>query len=116
MTLKEHIKEEVMKHMIKHSIHCSDKLLSYIINSVSSGTCAFQLIYIPLPSLLKKVNSNVIVKEVKPLNYQDIRIKTTKFGKLYSYDSGVRFQWGESETLIIDIQKIRHQKILDILD
>jgi hypothetical protein len=36
-------------------------------------------------------------------------------GTIYSYDGGKRYQWFESETLLIDLKLLREYKLNEIL-
>ena len=115
MTKRDFITSKINQHLQRHSISTDSNIEADIINSAISGNTAFQIVY-----TLKSKNPNVLQESMvlcgfTILNSQKIKSKFTKHGILYSYDDGIRYQWNDRETLIIDLSEFRQNIISKIL-
>lgn len=101
MNIKDTIRCEIINHLLKYNLVCKPELIE---SMVETNKYAFQIIY----------NEKEVIR-FKPLNHKDVRIEKNEFNTLYSYDGGVRFQWFEKETILIDISEIRDVKLNKLL-
>jgi hypothetical protein len=108
---------EIKSHLDRWSILYDSKQMDSIIELVIGGCSAFQLIYSDFNSTVFSKEKYLCLAEVKPLDRGKIkkRYDTITQSLIFSYDDGVRYQWFEKETLLIDISLIRDLKIENIL-
>jgi hypothetical protein len=97
------VKSELDLHKVRYGLSFSDKITDEIISYVKRGVYAFQLIY----------DEKNEVTLVKPLDWTKVVQNLDYSVTLWSYGGG-RFQYASSETLKIDIQKIRDLKLEDL--
>jgi len=105
MNLKSEIKSQVINHLNRFDIF-SSRVVDDIVNSVIDGNFAFQLIYDDTSTLI----------EWRVLDWNLVKQRPdTNGGLIFSHDGGKRYQWFESETLLIDMRIIRELKLNNIL-
>jgi hypothetical protein len=101
MMVKSYIKKVIDNHEKEFGIDFDISIRDTIEDNINNGVYAFQVIY----------NGHYQVHEIKRLNHSLL-----KYNKLlWSYDNGVRYQWGDTETLVFDHSVIRNIKIEEII-
>jgi hypothetical protein len=87
-----------------------EKDIDEMVEAVLNGTYAFQIIY-------SDMEDNYSFYSFIPRDYRKIvfREETDQTSAAYSYDGGKRFQWFETETLLLDSSIIREMKLNQII-
>ena len=113
MEIAEYIRNEIVKHMNKHRMLVRVEDIDEMVGEALGGTYAFQLIY----NDMKDAEFDCLFYSFIPIDHRKIvfREETENASAIYSYDSGKRFQWFETETLILDSSIIREMKINQII-
>lgn len=114
--LEKYIKDKIISHFDKYHINIKDDELIKLIETVKSGTYAFQIIYdIDLDQVENRYSFNL----AKPLNVNNVKLWEHAYGNigndLWSYDNGKTWKYNTSETLVFDLRVIRELKLDDIL-
>ena len=105
VNVKSEIRTQIVNHLNRYDI-VSNHIVDEIIDSVLAGNSAFQIIYDDDFSITSwTILDRVLIKSMPGIDG----------GTIYSYDGGKRYQWFESETLLIDLRLIREYKLNEIL-
>lgn len=109
MNVKSEIRSQIVKHLNEFSLTTNvnfSTIVDDIINSVTKGNTAFQLIYDETFTLIDwKVLNRYLIKSLPGVSGELI----------FSYDGGKRYQWSKEETFLIDMRLIRECKLNEIL-
>ena len=99
--------------MDKHRMLIHKKDIDEMVDEALKGTYAFQLIY----NDMKDTEFDCSFYSFIPIDYRKIvfREETDQTSAAYSYDGGKRFQWFETETLLLDASIIREIKLNQII-
>lgn len=113
MEISQYIRNEIVKHMEKHRMLVRDEDIDEMVGEVLKGTYAFQIIY----NDMKDTEFDCSFYSFIPIDSRKIvfREETENTSAIYSYDGGKRFQWFETETLLLDASIIREMKINQII-
>ena len=113
MEIAKYIRNEIVKHMEKHRMLVRDEDIDEMVGEVLKGTYAFQIIY----NDMKDTEFDYSLYSFIPIDYRKIvfREETDQTSAAYSYDGGKRFQWFDTETLLLDSSIIREMKINQII-
>jgi hypothetical protein len=113
MEIAKYIRKEITKHMDKHRMLIHKKDIDEMVDEALKGTYAFQLIY----NDMKDTEFDCSFYSFIPIDYRKIvfREETDQTSAAYSYDGGKRFQWFETETLLLDASIIREIKLNQII-
>lgn len=113
MEIAKYIRKEISKHMDKHRMLVHKKDIDEMVDEALRGTYAFQIIY----NNMQDTEFDCSFYSFIPIDYRKIvfREETDQTSAAYSYDGGKRFQWFETETLLLDSSIIREMKINQIL-
>lgn len=113
MEIGKYIRKEITKHMDKHRMLIHKKDIDEMVDEALKGTYAFQLIY----NDMKDTEFDCSFYSFIPIDYRKIvfREETDQTSAAYSYDGGKRFQWFETETLLLDASIIREIKLNQII-
>jgi hypothetical protein len=113
MEIAKYIRKEITKHMDKHRILIHKKDIDEMVDEALKGTYAFQLIY----NDMKDTEFDCSFYSFIPIDHRKIvfREETDQTSAVYSYDGGKRFQWFETETLLLDSSIIREIKLNQII-
>lgn len=116
MKTEDYIRAEITRHLGVHNISYREDQISEMVESVLSGTGAFQIIFDEIFDPFDEIfDERYSLERWKPLD----RKLVLKTGKLYgitmhfmySYDGGKRYQWSEMETIVIDLEALREIKL-----
>ncbi len=90
-----------------------DEDIDEMVDEALKGTYAFQLIY----NDMKYTEFDCSFYSFIPIDHRKIvfREETDQTSAVYSYDGGKRFQWFETETLLLDASIIREIKLNQII-
>jgi hypothetical protein len=115
MEIAEYIRNEVSNHMQKHRMMVLKSDIEEMVEEALKGTYAFQIIYNDIDSKDRMFNSS-FYSFIK-LDHSKIvfREETEKTSAAYSYDGGKRFQWFDTETLLLNPSIIREMKLNKII-
>lgn len=115
MEISQYIRDEIAKHMDKHRMLVRDEDIDEMVDEALKGTYAFQLIYNNIDS--EDGMFNYSLYSFIPIDYRKIvfREETDQTSAAYSYDGGKRFQWFDTETLLLDPSIIREIKLNQII-
>ena len=115
MEISQYIRNEIAKHMDKHRVMVLKSDIEEMVEEALKGTYAFQIIYNNIDS--EDGMFNYSLYSFIPIDYRKIvfREETDQTSAAYSYDGGKRFQWFDTETLILDSSIIREMKINQII-
>lgn len=114
MKTDEYIRGEITRHLDIHKITYRENQIVEIVESVLSGTGAFQIIFEQVFDPFCEDGDEIYVLEkCRALDRSLIRETTTQFGTMYAYD-GKRYQWSEMETILIDQAALRDIKINEL--
>ena len=113
MEIAKYIRKEITKHMDKHRMLIHKKDIDEMVDEALKGTYAFQLIY----NDMKDTEFDCSFYSFIPIDHRKIvfREETDQTSAVYSYDGGKRFQWFETETLLLDSSIIREIKLNQII-
>ena len=113
MEIAKYIRKEITKHMDKHRMLIHKKDIDEMVEEALKGTYAFQLIY----NDMKDTEFDCSFYSFIPIDHRKIvfREETDQTSAVYSYDGGKRFQWFETETLLLDASIIREIKLNQII-
>ena len=113
MEIAEYIRNEIVKHMNKHRMLVRTGDIDEMVEEALKGTYAFQLIY----NDMKDTEFDCSFYSFIPIDHRKIvfREETDQTSAVYSYDGGKRFQWFETETLLLDASIIREIKLNQII-
>lgn len=113
MEISQYIRDEIAKHMEKHRMLVRDEDINEMVDEALKGTYAFQLIY----NDIKYTEFDRSLYSFIPIDHRKIvfREETDQTSAVYSYDGGKRFQWFETETLLLDASIIREIKLNQII-
>jgi len=113
MEISKYIRKEITKHMDKHRMLIHKKDIDEMVEEALKGTYAFQLIY----NDMKDTEFDCSFYSFIPIDHRKIvfREETDQTSAAYSYDGGKRFQWFETETLLLDASIIREIKLNQII-
>lgn len=113
MEISQYIRSEIAKHMEKHRMLVRDEDIDEMVEEALKGTYAFQLIY----NDMKSTEFDRSFYSFIPIDHRKIvfREETDITSAAYSYDGGKRFQWFETETLLLDPSIIREIKLNQII-
>jgi hypothetical protein len=115
MELSEYIRTEISNHMQKHRVMVLKSDIEEMVEEALKGTYAFQIIYSDIDSE-DRMFSYSLYSFIK-LDHSKIvfREETEQTSAAYSYDGGKRFQWFETETLLLNPSIIREMKLNKII-
>ena len=115
MEIAKYIRKEITKHMDKHRVMVLKSDIEEMVEEALKGTYAFQIIYNNIDS--EDGMFNYSLYSFIPIDYRKIvfREETDQTSAAYSYDGGKRFQWFDTETLLLDSSIIREMKINQII-
>ena len=115
MEITEYIRNEITNHMQKHRVMVLKSDIEEMVEEALKGTYAFQIIYNNIDS--EDGMFNYSLYSFIPIDYRKIvfREETDQTSADYSYDGGKRFQWFDTETLLLDSSIIREMKINQII-
>ena len=103
--LKTYISDYIEFHLESHRLAYKSHQIDDMVDLVLSGVTAFRIIY----------NSyNLLSWNI--LDHHLLCFIDNDFGRMYSYDGGKRFQWNETETIVLDKTIMRKIKLDNILD
>jgi hypothetical protein len=107
--INNYIESVIDNHQKEFGLYFNRASREVIHDAINKGVYAFNIIY--------KLGN--LVYEIKFLDYnlcvhEDI-LSSTSRNKMWSYDGGQRYQWGEMETLVFDPSVIRNIKLESIL-
>jgi hypothetical protein len=113
MEIAEYIRNEITNHMQKHRVMVLKSDIEEMVEEALKGTYAFQIIYNDIDSEVFNYSLYSFIK----LDHSKIvfREETEQTSAAYSYDGGKRFQWFETETLLLDPSIIREMKLNQII-
>ena len=113
MEIAEYIRNEIIEHMDKYRMLILEKDIVELVDEVLKGTYAFQIIY----SDMEDTEFDYSFYSFIPRDHRKIvfREETEQTSAAYSYDGGKRFQWFETETLLLDSSIIREMKLNQII-
>ena len=113
MEIAEYIRNEIIVHMDKYRMLIIEKDIVELVDEVLKGTYAFQIIY----SDMEDTEFDYSFYSFIPRDHRKIafRAETEQTSAAYSYDGGKRFQWFETETLLLDSSIIREMKLNQII-
>ena len=118
MEIAKYIRKEITKHMDKHRMLIHKKDIDEMVDEALKGTYAFQLIY----NDMKDTEFDCSFYSFIPIDYRKIvfreetdQTSAAYSSAAYSYDGGKRFQWFETETLLLDASIIREIKLNQII-
>ena len=113
MEIAKYIRKEISKHMDKHRMLVHKKDIDEMVDEALKGTYAFQIIY----NDIQYTEFDCSFYSFIPIDYRKIvfREETDQTSAVYSYDGGKRFQWFETETLLLDASIIREIKLNQII-
>ena len=113
MEIAEYIRNEIIEHMYKHRMLIREKDIVELVDEALKGTYAFQIIY----SEMEDTEFDFSFYSFIPRDHRKIvfREETEQTSAVYSYDGGKRFQWFETETLLLDPSIIREMKLNKII-
>jgi hypothetical protein len=113
MEIAEYIHNEIVKHMDKYHILIRDEDIDEMVDEVLKGTYAFQIIYNDIQDEYPYCSFySFITRDYRKIVFRE---ETEQTSSVYSYDEGIRFQWFEKETLLLDASIIREMKINQII-
>ena len=115
MEIAEYIRNEISNHMQKHRMMVLKSDIEEMVEEALKGTYAFQIINNNIDSedrmfdysfysFIKLDHSKIVFRE-----------ETEQTSATYSYDGGKRFQWFDTETLLLDLSIIREMKLNKII-
>jgi|LauGreDrversion4_2_1035121.scaffolds.fasta_scaffold1015382_1 hypothetical protein len=107
----EYIKDYILDHFLTHRIKVSDDVINDLLNESLNGNFAFQIIY---SDSYEEYPFFYKFKLYKILDHTKLLKKDGDMGLIWSYDSGRRYQWGDSETLKLNNSIIRDIKLKQI--
>ena len=115
MEITEYIRNEITNHMQKHRVMVLKSDIEEMVEEALKGTYAFQIIYNNIDS--EDGMFNYSLYSFIPIDYRKIvfREETDQTSAAYSYDGVKRFQWFDTETLLLDSSIIREIKINQII-
>ena len=115
MEISQYIRIEITNHMQKHRVMILKSDIEEMVEEALKGTYAFQIIYNNIDS--EDGMFNYSLYSFIPIDYRKIvfREETDQTSAAYSYDGGKRFQWFDTETLLLDSSIIREMKINQII-
>ena len=115
MEITEYIRNEITNHMQKYRVMVLKSDIEEMVEEALKGTYAFQIIYNNIDS--EDGMFNYSLYSFIPIDYRKIvfREETDQTSAAYSYDGGKRFQWFDTETLLLDSSIIREMKINQII-
>ena len=115
MEIVEYIRNEIKNHMQKHRVMVLKSDIDEMVEEAMKGTYAFQIIYSDITSEDRMFNCS-FYSFIK-LDHSKIvfREETEQTSAAYSYDGGKRFQWFDTETLILNPSIIREMKLNKII-
>lgn len=112
--VNEYIRAEITRHLCVHNISYQEDQIDEMVDSVLSGTGAFQIIFEQVfDPFCEDGDERYFLERGKPLDRNLIRETTTQFGTMYAYD-GKRYQWSEMETILIDLEALREIKLKNL--
>ena len=116
MEIAEYIRNEIASHMQKHRVMALKSDIDEMVEEALKGTYAFQIIYHDIDSDEDRMFNSSFYSFIK-LDHSKIvfREETEKTSAAYSYDGGKRFQWFDTETLILYPSIIREMKLNQII-
>ena len=116
MEIAEYIRNEITNHMQKHRVMVLKSTIEEMVEEALKGTYAFQIIYNDIDSDEDRMFNYSLYSFIK-LDHSKIvfREETEQTSAAYSYDGGKRFQWFETETLILNPSTIREMKLNKII-
>jgi len=115
MEISEYIRNEITSHMQKHSVMVLKSDIEEMVEEAMKGTYAFQIIYSDINSVDRMFSYSFysfIKLDHSKIVFQE---ETEQTSAVYSYDGGKRFQWFETETLILNPSIIREMKLNQII-
>jgi hypothetical protein len=104
MNVRSEIRTQIVNHLNRYDI-VSNHVGDDIIDSVLAGNSAFQIIHDDFSITSWTILDRSLIKSMPGIDG----------GTIYSYDGGKRYQWFESETLLIDLKLLREYKLNEIL-
>jgi hypothetical protein len=116
MEIAEYIRNEVSNHMQKHRMMVLKSDIEEMVEEALKGTYAFQIIYNNIDSAEDRMFDCSFYSFIK-LDHSKIvfREETEQTSAVYSYDGGKRFQWFDTETLLLNPSIIREMKLNQII-
>lgn len=120
MKTEDYIRAEITRHLGVHNISYREDQISEMVESVLSGTGAFQIIFDEVFDPFREDDydygdERYSLERWKPLDRSLIKktdtIYDTTMHFTYSYDGGKRYQWSEMETIVIDLEALREIKL-----
>jgi hypothetical protein len=116
MEIAEYIRNEVSNHMQKHRMMVLKSDIEEMVEEALKGTYAFQIIYNNIDSTEDRMFDCSFYSFIK-LDHSKIvfREETEQTSAVYSYDGGKRFQWFDTETLLLNPSIIREMKLNQII-
>jgi hypothetical protein len=119
MEIAEYIRNEISNHMQKHRVMVLKSTIDEMVEEAMKGTYAFQIIYNDIDSedRFKARMFNFSLYSFIKLDHSKIvfREETEQTSAAYSYDGGKRFQWFDTETLLLNPSIIREMKLNQII-
>jgi len=117
--LAEYIRKSIASHLEDYRIRAPKKTIDEMVVQALGGILAFQIIYSDIRHSLFEYR----LEKYKALDYRKVlhskdiyrEHQTYSDLRLWSYDSGIRFQWSESETIKLDAALIREIKLSQII-
>jgi hypothetical protein len=117
--LAEYIRKSIASHFEDYRIRAPKKTIDEMVVQALGGILAFQIIYSDIRHSLFEYR----LEKYKALDYRKVlhskdicrEHQTYSDLRLWSYDSGLRFQWSESETIKLDAALIREIKLSQII-
>jgi hypothetical protein len=116
MEIAEYIRNEISNHMQKHRMMVLKSDIEEMVEEALKGTYAFQIIYNNIDSAEDRMFDCSFYSFIK-LDHSKIvfREETEQTSAVYSYDGGKRFQWFDTETLLLNPSIIREMKLNKII-
>jgi hypothetical protein len=116
MEIAEYIRNEISNHMQKHRMMVLKSDIEEMVEEALKGTYAFQIIYNNIDSAEDRMFDCSFYSFIK-LDHSKIvfREETEQTSAVYSYDGGKRFQWFDTETLLLNPSIIREMKLNQII-
>jgi len=115
--IAQYIRKCLSQHFDEHRIRADKKTIDEMVAEALGGKLAFNIIY----SDVRHSHFEYRLEKYKTLDHRKLvhsneRNQTIVNVMPWSYDSGYRFQWDESETIRLDASAIREMKLSQIIE
>jgi len=115
--IAQYIRKCLSQHFDEHRIRADKKTIDEMVAEALGGKLAFNIIY----SDVRHSHFEYRLEKYKTLDHRKLvhskeRNQTIANVMPWSYDSGHRFQWDESETIRLDASAIREMKLSQIIE